>query len=233
MTRSFWGRAFAALFTRAGIAAACAIASLWIFAQFSAEINEKGHLQQFDSSLLFFFKTHQTPGIHEIMAAFTYLAGPIPQAVALFLCVCYFAIQRKWQQAATLLFAGIGGIGVVSGLKALFHRPRPDIIFAPLGYSFPSGHSFFALVVYGLTAYFVAHQQKTTHRKRVVYLVGGILTFLVGFSRVYLGQHYPSDVGAGYAVAFFWVWACLALPPVAWRYIQRKGSKNKTAPISQ
>ena len=223
--KSFWGRAFAALFTRAGIAAVLALASLWIFAQFSAEIDERGRLQQFDLGLLHFFKTHQTLGVHEIMTGFTYLAGPIPQAIVLGLCVCYFAVRRKWQESATLLLAGAGGLGIVVGLKTLFHRPRPDIIFAPLGYSFPSGHSFFALVVYGLTAYFVAREQKTAHRKRVVWFVGGALTFLVGFSRVYLGQHFPSDVGAGYAAAFFWVWACLALPPVAWRHIEADRKK--------
>ena len=219
------------LVTRAGIAAGCAVAALAIFARFSAEIGESDKLKWFDTSVLHYFKTHQITGVHEIMAAFTFLGGPILQTVVLCLCIAYFFWNKQRSAALTLLFAGIIGLGAVSGLKLLFHRPRPELIFAPLGYSFPSGHSFFAVVVYGLTAYFVARQQKTRKHRRLAYAVGVMLVFLVGFSRIYLGQHYPSDVGAGYTAGFFWAWFCTALPPSLWRYWQKRRGKHLDARV--
>jgi uncharacterized membrane protein YkvA (DUF1232 family) len=109
------------------------------------------------------------------------------------------------------LVAGVGGVGVVSGLKYLFHRPRPDAVFDVLGYSFPSGHSFFALVVYGFLAY-VLTRDMVGRRKEWIWLACVLAILLVGFSRVFLGEHYPSDVVAGFAVGLPWLWGCLALP---------------------
>jgi membrane-associated phospholipid phosphatase len=85
------------------------------------------------------------------------------------------------------------------------------VIFAHLGYSFPSGHSFFALVVYGMLAYWLTRDAPRRARRWGWALAVGLI-LLVGFSRVFLGEHYPSDVAAGYAVALPWLWGCLALP---------------------
>ena len=105
-------------------------------------------------------------------------------------------------------------------LKALFHRPRPEVVFDNLGYSFPSGHSFFALVVYGMLAYWLTRDMPI-NRRGTTWTVAILAIFLVGFSRVFLGEHYPSDVAAGFAVAVPWLWGCLALPTLFHRRRQR------------
>ncbi len=224
-------RAFAFLLTRAGIAAVCALLSLAVFARFSAEIHHNDRLTRCDTIVLNYFGAHQMAGIREVMEVLTFVAGPKMQPLVLLLCLVYFLWRKERAAVLTLLLADVAGAGVVSGLKAVFHRPRPEAIFAPLGYSFPSGHSFFAVVVYGLTAYFLARQQKTRKRKNSIYAVGGALIVLVGFSRIYLGQHYPSDVGAGYVSGFFWDWFCIALPPFAWQQWQNRRAKRLDAPM--
>ena len=108
-----------------------------------------------------------------------------------------------------MLVAIGGGELLIIGLKALFHRPRPSEVFAGLGYSFPSGHSFFAVTLYGMMAYWLT---RATPARRWVWVPAVLLILAIGFSRIYLGVHYASDVLAGFCVGLPWLWACLALP---------------------
>jgi membrane-associated phospholipid phosphatase len=210
-----WGqtlwRAFAPILGRVTLAVFLAIVAMFLFVVLAHEEAE-GSTRRFDIAVLSFFHTHQSPGLHALMAAASWLAGPIPQTAVLVLCVLGFTLAgRFWPDGLTMLVAGVGGAGLMVGLKRLFHRPRPEVIFAHLGYSFPSGHSFFALVVYGMLAYWLT-RDAPPRRRRWGWTVAVLAILLVGFSRVCLGEHYPSDVAAGYAVALPWLWGCLALP---------------------
>jgi undecaprenyl-diphosphatase len=203
--------AFAPIVARLTLAIGFAIAAMFLFITLAHEEAE-GSTRRFDSAVLAFFHAHQTPWLHALMHDASWLAGPVPQSTVLVLGVLGFALAgRFWPDGLTLLVAGIGGAGLIVGLKRLFHRPRPEVIFAHLGYSFPSGHSFFALVVYGMLAYWLTRDAPPRARWWG-WTLAVTLILLVGFSRVFLGEHYPSDVAAGYAVALPWLWGCLALP---------------------
>jgi membrane-associated phospholipid phosphatase len=110
------------------------------------------------------------------------------------------------------LVALIGGGLWVDGLKNAFDRPRPPYnteFTTELTYSFPSGHAASSAVAYGMLAYCLAlHWRKRWQR---VCLFGGAaaLVLLIGFTRLYLGVHYLSDVLAGYALALAWVSLCV------------------------
>ncbi len=128
------------------------------------------------------------------------------------LSVAGFALKRRFfPDGLAMLIAGVGGVALIVGLKTLFQRPRPAEIFEHLGYSFPSGHSFFALVVYGMLAYWLTRDM-APRPKGLVWSVAVAAIFLVGFLRVFLSEHFPSDVAGGFAVAVPWLWGCLALP---------------------
>jgi membrane-associated phospholipid phosphatase len=74
-----------------------------------------------------------------------------------------------------------------------------------------SGHAFFALTIYGMLAYLLSRDAPP--RRRWQYWGATLMVILlVGFSRVFLGVHYPSDVVAGFLVALPWLWGCPALP---------------------
>lgn len=106
-----------------------------------------------------------------------------------------FALAKVGACAAALLL-------VSAALKLLFQRARPDqLLFAsykqPSSYSFPSGHAYGSMLVFGLFAYLAA----TRLSSPLNVIVPGILALLIlviGVSRIYLGAHYPSDVIAGW-----------------------------------
>lgn len=93
-------------------------------------------------------------------------------------------------------------------LKLVFHRVRPPVFFglAPAEtYSFPSGHAFVATVFYG-AAVCVFLGPGASRRKRVLLAALVVAeSILIGFSRVYLGYHYPSDVIGGWTLAALWL----------------------------
>jgi undecaprenyl-diphosphatase len=95
-------------------------------------------------------------------------------------------------------------------LKQGFARTRPAPFFdypLPASASFPSGHAFFAASCLGGLAVLVTSRVRSLALKIGLWVLTLALILLIGFSRVYLGVHYPSDVFAGYAVAVVWVTA--------------------------
>jgi undecaprenyl-diphosphatase len=119
---------------------------------------------------------------------------------------------RGWRRGALLVVVTIAGAWLIdTGLKLLFARARPEAFFdyypAPASYSFPSGHSLFAVCFFGGLAVLLTHRLNSMAAQVVVWLVAAVVILLIGASRVYLGVHYPTDVVGGYAVGLAWVTA--------------------------
>jgi membrane-associated phospholipid phosphatase len=196
---------------RLTLAIAAAFVALFLFAYVAHEMLE-GETRAFDTAAILFFRRHPSPGVHALMTAISWLAGTGPLIVTVLLAAAgFWRTGRFWPDGVSLLVASVGGAGVLLGLKDFFHRPRPDPVFARLGYSFPSGHAFFALTIYGMLAYLLS-RDAPPRRRRQRWGATVVAILLVGFSRVFLGVHYPSDVVAGFLVALPWLWGCLALP---------------------
>jgi undecaprenyl-diphosphatase len=96
-------------------------------------------------------------------------------------------------------------------LKHAFARERPDTalhLVEVTSTSFPSGHSMASSIFYLTMGVLLA---RTAQRRREkAYFVGSaiMITFLIGFSRVYLGVHYPTDVLAGWSAGTAWAMVC-------------------------
>ena len=108
---------------------------------------------------------------------------------------------------AILLAAVLGETLLANGLKALFDRPRPDIVphlVHATGNSFPSGHATSAAAVYLTLAALIASGVKSRAARAYVFSFAIVVALIVGASRVYLGVHYPSDVLAGLSLGAAW-----------------------------
>lgn len=131
--------------------------------------------------------------------------------------------QHYWLLALVLTVPGGGLLNKL--LKYMFHRPRPhfeDPILKVTSYSFPSGHTMIATVLYGVIAAYV-FTQTTDWRWRVLSIVSAaLLIALVACSRIYLGAHYLSDVLGAMAEGLAWLSLCLTLV----HSFQQRQSKN-------
>lgn len=190
---------------------------LWAFIELADEVLE-GETHAVDTAILVAMRTSGDlsdplgPGwLEEMMRDFTALGGT-GVLTLLTLAVIGFLLVAKAPRAALAVALAIGGGILLSTLlKSGFDRPRPDLVpHGSIVYSasFPSGHSMMSATVYLTLAALVS---RVLRRRRLrVYLVGlaVLLTLLVGFSRVYLGVHWPTDVLAGWTLGA--IWALLA-----------------------
>ena len=88
-------------------------------------------------------------------------------------------------------------------MKYIFQRPRPDLALRLIeqgGYSFPSGHSMNCLVSYGILIYLLLRYCENRRLAKLLSFGLGLLTILIGFSRVYVGVHYPTDIIGGWSL---------------------------------
>jgi len=112
----------------------------------------------------------------------------------------------------TLIVAVPGGMLLNELLKQLVHRHRP-FVDGPFvdwsGYSFASGHTIGATLLYGQLALFILPVLKARHWRTVTVSSAALLIALVGFSRIALGAHFLTDVLAAIFFGIFWLAFCL------------------------
>ena len=112
----------------------------------------------------------------------------------------FLVLTRRYADVG-LFMGGLVVVGVGKVLKLLVERPRPDYqIIEPFasGFSFPSGHSLFAVILGGVLVYLVDQWVSPKLLRRVIQILLVLVVTGMGASRVYLGVHWPSDVIGSY-----------------------------------
>ncbi len=180
----------------------------WLFGGIAQDVLAGDPLTVIDRSVAAWFHERQTPGLTTAMELITRLAStPWVTGVGI---VCALVLWHKhcWYRLLDLLLVIPGGMALNWLLKISFHRQRPSFTDSLLifnGYSFPSGHTMAATLLYGLLAVF-AVMALQAWRWRVAAVLGAfVMVLLVGFSRVYLGAHYLSDVLGAAAAGSAWL----------------------------
>jgi undecaprenyl-diphosphatase len=124
-------------------------------------------------------------------------------------------LLRRGKLAAAWIIVQLVGLLLIHGSKLVFGRPRPAFngVFAfENTLSFPSGHALAAVTAFGLLAYLVSLSRWPPLVRRTVVALCFIVIVLVGFSRLFLGVHYLTDVIGGLALGG--AWACLAIATI-------------------
>jgi len=138
----------------------------------------------------------------------------------------FLLIQRRAISVMFIVTALGGGMLASSLLKVLFGRERPPDEFRAvevINASFPSGHAMLSAVAYLTIGAMVARSQPKRRLKVYVMSIAVLLTFVVGFSRIYLGVHWASDVVGGWCVGAAWAGACWVSAWAFERFFGRAG----------
>jgi undecaprenyl-diphosphatase len=181
------------------------------FGDLAEDVYSRGGIG-WDEPILRYVHRHSTPGRDAVMTFITdigHLYGVVPLAV---LIVVALLAARRRGNALFFAVAMVGAGTLNTGAKMFFRRTRPDLWLSPSPehtYSFPSGHAMGSMAF----AAALAVLAWPTRWRWWAIVLGGAFTLLVGFSRVYLGVHFPSDVVAGWSASLAWV---LGLSQVAY-----------------
>jgi membrane-associated phospholipid phosphatase len=151
---------------------------------------------------------HASPAATTTFRLVTELGSTTVLVVVTILAAGYLARLGRRHDSAFLILTLVGAEALTWSLKALFRRERPtfdDPVATASSFSYPSGHALVSLAVYGALAYVLLAGRGSPRGRAAVAGFAALLIATIGFSRLYLGVHYLSDVLAGYAVGFAWL----------------------------
>lgn len=165
-----------------------------------------------DHEVAGWFHAHLTRTFVSVLRAFTEFGSGDWIGLILFVLVLFFVWKRWWPSLVTLIIAVPGGMLLNEWVKVLVHRQRP-FVDGPFvdwsGYSFASGHTIGATLLYGQLLLFVLPALKARHWRLLSIVSAMSLVALVGFSRIALGAHFLTDVVAAIFFGIVWLMLCL------------------------
>jgi membrane-associated phospholipid phosphatase len=212
MKQQSYRRAFLGLHLVAGfIIFASMTLTLW---QISKVINKREPLTIADAQLSTWLHSHTLPWLTSAMFVVTSLGSSLFASCIAVVFGLYLIRRRRFYWLAAFLSSVYGGMLLNRILKYVFQRPRPhfdDPLLSLTSYSFPSGHTMTATVLFGVLAAYFFTTTRDWRRRVIIVFVAGLLILLVGFSRMYLGVHYLSDVLGAMAEGLAWLSLCLTV----------------------
>jgi undecaprenyl-diphosphatase len=169
---------------------------------------ENPTVRSVDAGVHEWFGSRRTPVATAVFTAVTTAGGAVAMGGLVVAVLAVLVARRRFRWAAYLAITSAGGVLLNQLLKVHFVRPRPDLDAAVLGakgYSFPSGHAMGATIVLGALGYLAARSLREWRSKAAAFSALATLALAIGVSRLYLGVHWASDVGAGFAAGLLWV----------------------------
>ena len=198
-----------------------------LFGAFAYNVWTKGPLLQWDVPLnrQFHAEAVDTPSrIIEFLIFGFFVGKELLQVVVVILSV-YFLYKRYWPELFMLLLGSGGGALIWYYLIGVFNRPRPtdQIGIVVTDNSFPSGHTISAVICYGFLAYLLVPRMPSLFWKWVIVLASILVMAFIGFSRVFLGGHYLSDILAGYSLGL--AWGALVFTVIERLFLRRRAAR--------
>jgi undecaprenyl-diphosphatase len=194
-----------AIGTSGGVA--LATIAFWFFKQQADHVVE-GRADQYDDIVMEAVHRIDNPPMHHVMEAVTQLGSHAAISAAAGLTAIAMLRRGDKQNAWTVIVSTGGAMAINTILKNVFQRQRPQElarrIKLPKSHSFPSGHSLLSAATYPIVAHHLV-QHRSVATQAFVHTLAGVTILSVGFSRVYFGVHFPSDVLGGFAVGLGWL----------------------------
>lgn len=195
--------------SRALVLMIAAAGALWGFFNIASEVGE-GDTLDLDRKILLALRNPAdlsdpigSRSLQEAMRDVTALGGVTVVTLATAVGVVAFLLHRRRWHAGVLVATVVLADLASEALKSFYGRPRPELV--PHGSfvyssSFPSGHSTLSAATYLTLAMLIASLEPNRGTKRLVFILAVGLVLGIGFSRIYLGVHWPSDVLAGWCL---------------------------------
>ncbi|MBE9183053.1 phosphatase PAP2 family protein [Oculatella sp. LEGE 06141] len=176
---------------------------LQLFGELAEEVWETEGGFPWDVPILLAIRSTASPQLDAVAVVLTKLGafwGMVPAAVV----VSFLLLrQRHWRSLTYWLTTLLGSVAINRTAKLLLHRVRPHLWESPapeFDYGFPSGHAMASMtLVVALVILMWGHR-----RCGWIVGVGGLFVLVIGWTRLYLGVHYPSDILAGWAASLAW-----------------------------
>jgi undecaprenyl-diphosphatase len=197
---------------RLTIGLALILGAALLFADIAVDVASGAAITLLDVKLAGWLHTHASAGFTAFMLAVTWMhsvAGILAMAT---LAGAWFYRKHAWHWLLALVLTVPGGMLLNVALKHIFQRARPhfdDPLLTLPTYSFPSGHTASATVLYGLLACYLIAQGRSRTQSAAIVAAAVCMVALVALSRMYLGVHYLSDVLAAAAEGCAWVATCV------------------------
>jgi membrane-associated phospholipid phosphatase len=183
----------------------------WVFGALAEEVAEGD--TGLDNRIADELHEHATRPLTEFFEAVTTLGNGIVLAGVAAIAAYLLARRRYYAEAVLMVLAYVGAEVLSYSLKLAFRRDRPfftDPLATVSTYSFPSGHATVSVAVYGALSLVLL--RRLTGPARLGCLAAAVLLVsLIGFSRLYLGVHFLSDVLAGFSVGLAWLALCVVV----------------------
>ena len=156
----------------------------------------------------------RSPGLSSAFYFFTQLGSIYGVTAMTIIASIFFIRKQKTNHLIALLVSVLGSALSMHLLKNYFHRERPlNIAYytTESSFSFPSGHATSAMSLIGLLCYFCLINIGNKRIRIMLFSLGIIYILLIGLSRIYLGVHFLTDVGAGFILGFLWVLVAIGM----------------------
>ena len=191
------------------------LGGMLLFAELADVVSEQNPgFRSIDEALLLDLREPQDlsdpigpPSVETAVRDVTALGGTAILGFITISSVIFLLLNGDRRTAVILIVAIVGGTLLSMGFKDFFARPRPTLVPIEMRlttYSFPSGHSMLSAITYLTIGSLLARTRSRRVIKIYILTLAVILTIAVGFSRVYLGVHWPTDVLAGWVAGAVW-----------------------------
>lgn len=201
---------YAALAIALAVAVAVLVAAtalvIWIYASITTARGVAG----VDQPLLDDLLTLRSPATNAALTAITMTAGTIGMPLIALSAMVILAVRRRsWTPVVLITTTGVVSVLLTIVGKRFIDRVRPPHSDAvpplELSESFPSGHTLNAVAIVGIIAYLVI-LRRTSARARLAIALGAVVyVIVIGFTRVFLGHHWFTDVLAGLVLGLAWL----------------------------
>lgn len=215
---------FLSAYAVAGALAVIVLVTVFLFIGHAIPMQDA--LTRADRAVNAWMESHGTETGETVFTAVSYIGAPLLAATVLITLVA-LARRRDWFHVWAVALVTGGGLLLSTILKFTFHRARPltaaEFMTHP-SYSFPSGHAMNSMITYGFLAFLLLARVQELSRRLLIILVALIVIGAIGFSRVYLGVHFVSDVVGGWLAGTAW----LIVGVGGYRFAQQRLSRAQT-----